>query len=129
MLCRFFVHGCTFLSVRPTRLVTGPKEPEQAKHQTLLLKCRNIGDKFNVVHVRFRAAIAVVDAASNPPPLQFVPEISKLPRWGGGGGLGEGEAGEAAGDHHGFRLCVRLSEPVHSDPLTVSARPILQPPR
>ncbi len=38
-----------------------------------------LGDKYNV-HVRFRAATAVVDAASNPPPLQFVPEISKLPR-------------------------------------------------
>jgi len=37
-----------------------------------------LGDKYNV-HVRFCAAIAVVDAASNPPPLQFVPEISKLP--------------------------------------------------
>jgi hypothetical protein len=32
------------------------------------------------IHVRFRAATAVVDAASNSPPLQFVPEISKLPR-------------------------------------------------
>jgi hypothetical protein len=43
-------------------------------------------------------------------------------------GVREGEAGEAASNHHGFRLCVRLSEPVHSDPLTIFARPILQPP-
>ncbi len=42
--------------------------------------------------------------------------------------MGEGEAGEAAGDHHGFHLCVRLSEPVHFDLVTVSARLILQPP-
>ncbi len=33
-----------------------------------------------VVHVRFRATTAVVDVASNPPPLQFVSEISKLAR-------------------------------------------------
>jgi disulfide bond formation protein DsbB len=38
-----------------------------------------LGDKYKI-HVRFRAATGVVDAASNPPPLQFVPEISKLPR-------------------------------------------------
>jgi len=43
--------------------------------------------------------------------------------------VGEGEANEAMGDHHGFHLCVRLSEPVHSDPLTVSTRLILQPPQ
>jgi hypothetical protein len=48
---------------------------------------------------------------------------------GGFGGWGKGEAGEAAGDHHGFRMCMRLSKPVHSDLLTVSTRPILQPPR
>jgi hypothetical protein len=32
------------------------------------------------VHVRFRTATAIIDATSNPPPLQFVPEISKLPQ-------------------------------------------------
>ncbi len=30
--------------------------------------------------VRFHPATTIVDAASNPLPLQFVPEISKLPR-------------------------------------------------
>jgi hypothetical protein len=50
-----------------------------SKHHTLSLPVV-IGDKYNVVHVRFRATSAVVNAASNPPPLQFVPENSKLPR-------------------------------------------------
>ncbi len=45
--------------------------------------CRSSDSGFqdlSVVHVRFRATIIVVNAASNPSPLQFIPEISKLPR-------------------------------------------------
>jgi hypothetical protein len=65
-------------------LCWGPETQIMTRLSVSLLRSWNSNHdpsvRLSIVHVRFRAATVVVNVASNPPPLQFVPEISKLPR-------------------------------------------------